>query len=198
MLSLRLRWVLLIFLAVSVFAFGQNVHAAKGSSGDKSKQAVTVDVGTLQEKDVDPFLASLTDAQARAVLQKTLKEQAGLREDTAVPPQESYLMRAFAAFESKVRGFTTEFGALSDAAQAEIANPQPIIDKLAAAYKFALNDSKFTAYAKNNGLDVIGLSGKPAKDFMNTWRSQMSWLIYDAGAGKTSPEKFGIPKPTGM
>jgi tripartite-type tricarboxylate transporter receptor subunit TctC len=73
--------------------------------------------------------------------------------------------------------------------------PKPIIDKLSAAYKYALNDSKFVDYAKNNGLDVIGMSGKEAKDFMNTWRSQMSWLIYDAGAGKNSPEKFGIPKP---
>jgi small-conductance mechanosensitive channel len=130
MLSLRLRWVLLILLAVSVLAFGQNVHAAKGSSGDKSKQAVTVDVGSLQEKDVDPFLASLTDAQTREVLQKTLKEQAGLREDTAAPEQQSYLVRVFVAFETKVRRFATEFGALSDAAHVEIANPQPIIDNL--------------------------------------------------------------------
>ena len=75
--------------------------------------------------------------------------------------------------------------------------PQPIIDKLTAAYKFALNDTKFTDYAKNNGLDVMGLTGKEAKAFMNTWRSQMSWLIYDAGAGKESPAKFGIAKPNG-
>ena len=73
--------------------------------------------------------------------------------------------------------------------------PQPIIAKLTEAYKFALNDSKFVNYTINNGLDVIGLTGKEARDFMNTWRSQMSWLIYDAGAGKDSPEKFGIPKP---
>lgn len=75
--------------------------------------------------------------------------------------------------------------------------PQPIIDKLATAYKFALNDTKFVNYAKINGLDVIGMTGKDAKAFMNNWRSQMSWLIFDAGAGKTSPEKFGIPKPAG-
>jgi tripartite-type tricarboxylate transporter receptor subunit TctC len=73
--------------------------------------------------------------------------------------------------------------------------PPPILDKLTAAYKLALNDSKFQDYAKSNGLEVIGLSGKEAREFLNTWRSQMSWLIYDAGAGKESPEKFGIPKP---
>lgn len=75
--------------------------------------------------------------------------------------------------------------------------PQPIIDKLTAAYKMALNDSKFVNYAVINGLDTIGLTGKDAREFMNTWRSQMSWLIFDAGAGKNSPEKFGIPKPAG-
>lgn len=75
--------------------------------------------------------------------------------------------------------------------------PQPVIDKLSTAYKFALNDTKFVNYAKLNGLDVIGMTGKDAKAFMNTWRSQMSWLIFDAGAGKTSPEKLGIPKPAG-
>ena len=72
--------------------------------------------------------------------------------------------------------------------------PQPIIDKLTTAYKYALNDSKFVDYAKNNGLDVLALTGQDARAFMNTWRSQMSWLIYDAGAGKESPAKFGIPK----
>lgn len=73
--------------------------------------------------------------------------------------------------------------------------PQPIIDKLTEAYRLALKDAKFVDYASSNGLDVIGLSGQEARDFLNGWRSQMSWLIYDADAGKESPEKFGIPKP---
>lgn len=71
-----------------------------------------------------------------------------------------------------------------------------MIDKLTKAYKFAMNDTKFMDCAKMNGLDVIGLTGKK-RDFMNTWRSQMSWLIFDAGASKNSPDKFGIPKPAG-
>jgi tripartite-type tricarboxylate transporter receptor subunit TctC len=75
--------------------------------------------------------------------------------------------------------------------------PQPAIDKLSAAYKAALNDTKFIDYANNNGLTTLALTGKEARDFVNTWRSQMSWLIYDAGAAKESPEKFKIPKPAG-
>jgi tripartite-type tricarboxylate transporter receptor subunit TctC len=73
--------------------------------------------------------------------------------------------------------------------------PQAIIDKLTEAFKLALEDGKFVDYAKNNGLEIVGLSGGEARDFLNTWRSQMSWLVHDAGAAKESPEKFGIPKP---
>ncbi len=76
--------------------------------------------------------------------------------------------------------------------------PQPIIDKLTAAYKTSLAEPKFVDYAKNNGLDVLGISGAPARDFMNTWRSQMSWLIFESGGAKDSPEKFKIAKPAGM
>jgi tripartite-type tricarboxylate transporter receptor subunit TctC len=75
--------------------------------------------------------------------------------------------------------------------------PQPIVDKLTAAYKSALAEPKFIDYAKNNGLSVLGIAGQPARDFMNAWRSQMSWLIYEAGGAKESPEKFKIPKPAG-
>lgn len=73
--------------------------------------------------------------------------------------------------------------------------PQPIIDKLTAAYKTSLNEPKFVEYAKNNGLSVLGLTGAPAREFMNNWRSQMSWLIYESGGAKESPEKFNIAKP---
>ncbi len=75
--------------------------------------------------------------------------------------------------------------------------PQPIVDTLTAAYKSALAEPKFVEYARNNGLSVLGISGQPARDFINNWRSQMSWLIFEAGAGKESPAKFNIPKPAG-
>ncbi len=31
--------------------------------------------------------------------------------------------------------------------------------------------------------------------FYSDWESLVSWLLYDAGASKFSPEKFNIPKP---
>jgi tripartite-type tricarboxylate transporter receptor subunit TctC len=73
--------------------------------------------------------------------------------------------------------------------------PQPIIDKLTAAYKTAFNDPRFQDYAKFNGYTLMGLTGQEAKAFTKAWQSQMSWLIHDAGGAKESPEKFGIPKP---
>jgi tripartite-type tricarboxylate transporter receptor subunit TctC len=75
--------------------------------------------------------------------------------------------------------------------------PQPVVDKLTAAYKTALTESKFVEYTKNNGLTVLGISGPPAREFINNWRSQMSWLIFESGGAKESPEKFKIPKPAG-
>jgi tripartite-type tricarboxylate transporter receptor subunit TctC len=75
--------------------------------------------------------------------------------------------------------------------------PQPIMEKLTNAYKQAIADKKFLDYTQMNGLAVLGITGKEARDFMNNWRSQMSWLIWDSGAGKENPEKFGMPKPAG-
>lgn len=73
--------------------------------------------------------------------------------------------------------------------------PQPLIDKLTAAYKTAYADPKFQEFAKSSGYTLMGISGKPAKDFAKAWQSQMAWLIFDAGGAKESPEVFGIARP---
>ncbi len=72
--------------------------------------------------------------------------------------------------------------------------PQPVIDKLVTAYRVAIEDPKFRDYAQLNGLSIMGYTGEKARTFMNDWRSLMSWLIWESGAGKNNPEKFGIPK----
>ena len=72
--------------------------------------------------------------------------------------------------------------------------PKPIVEKLTYAYGEALKDEKFKSYASMNGLSVLGISGEEARSFMNNWRSLMSWLIWDSGAGKNNPEKYGIAK----
>lgn len=72
--------------------------------------------------------------------------------------------------------------------------PKPIEEKLTAAYKQAMEDPKFKDYAAMNGLSVLGYTGDEARQFMNNWRSIMSWLIWDTGVGVNNPEKYGIPK----
>jgi hypothetical protein len=34
-----------------------------------------------------------------------------------------------------------------------------------------------------------------AKEYLKKFESTASWLIYNAGGAKKSPEEFGIPKP---
>ncbi len=101
-----------------------------------------------------------------------------------------YITKLNPAFESIMKASGFFYGVF-----VKKGTPQPIIDKLTDAYKQALSDKKFTDYTQMNGLTVLGISGKEAREFMNNWRSQMSWLIWDSGAGKQSPETFGIPKP---
>jgi tripartite-type tricarboxylate transporter receptor subunit TctC len=73
--------------------------------------------------------------------------------------------------------------------------PEPIIAKLREAFQTAYKDAKFQDYMQKNGLTPMGITGDEAKKFMKEWQSIISWLIYDAGGAKESPEKFGIPKP---
>ena len=73
--------------------------------------------------------------------------------------------------------------------------PEDIVKKLTDAFAVAFKDPKFQEYCEKNGLIPLGLSGEEARDYMNTWRSTMSWLIYESGAAQESPEKFNIPKP---
>lgn len=73
--------------------------------------------------------------------------------------------------------------------------PPEAVQKLRDAFQTAYKDAKFQDYMKKNGLTPMGLTGDEAKKFVKDWQSIITWLIYDAGGAKESPEKFGIPKP---
>ena len=72
--------------------------------------------------------------------------------------------------------------------------PAPVKEQLIKAFNVALKDPSIKNYAQNNGLTVLGSTDNEARQFINQWRSTMSWLIWNSGAGKNSPENFGIPK----
>ncbi len=72
--------------------------------------------------------------------------------------------------------------------------PESVKQTLVKAFEAALNDESVKNYTRDNGLTIMGYSGAQAREFIDNWRSIMSWLIWDSGAGKNSPAKFGIPK----
>ena len=73
--------------------------------------------------------------------------------------------------------------------------PDEAIKKLTESFQVAYKDPKFQEYVQKNGLTPMGISGEEAKKYMKEWQSIITWLIYDAGGAKESPEKFNITKP---
>jgi hypothetical protein len=41
----------------------------------------------------------------------------------------------------------------------------------------------------------MNISGAEAEEFLKRWQSVTSWLLWEGGQAKTSPEEFGIPRP---
>jgi len=105
-------------------------------------------------------------------------------------PEVPYITKINPAFEDVMKASGFFYGVF-----VKKGTPQPIIDKLTDAYSQAINDQKFKDYAEMNGLSVLGYTGDEARQFMNKWRSIMSWLIWDSGAGKNNPADFNIAKP---
>ncbi|XAW89006.1 hypothetical protein ABDK09_18930 [Vibrio sp. CDRSL-10 TSBA] len=47
---------------------------------------------------------------------------------------------------------------------------------------------------EQRGFNYLGLSGQEAGDYVERFRSVASWIAYDSGIAKFSPEKFNIKK----
>jgi hypothetical protein len=45
------------------------------------------------------------------------------------------------------------------------------------------------------GFKIMNIGGAEAVSFLDAYRSTSSWIVYDAGFAKHSPEDFGIPRP---
>lgn len=73
--------------------------------------------------------------------------------------------------------------------------PKATLDKLQDAFKKAYNDPKFDEFANKIGGMKLGYTGDKAKEYIAKSRSVRSWLLYESGGAKFSPEKFGIPSP---
>ena len=64
-----------------------------------------------------------------------------------------------------------------------------------AAFQVAMDDPEFEKMMVGRGHEMLRLSGDEAEAYMKRWQSVTSWLLYEGGSAKASPEEFGIPKP---
>ncbi len=72
--------------------------------------------------------------------------------------------------------------------------PQEAIEKLTHAFNVAADSAEFRNILKQRGLSVLNLTGDAAKQYLNRFRSVASWLVYENGIAKHSPEEFDIPR----
>ncbi|ADY13181.1 Bug family tripartite tricarboxylate transporter substrate binding protein [Sphaerochaeta globosa] len=75
--------------------------------------------------------------------------------------------------------------------------PASVVDALRSAAKKAVQEQGWKDFVAANSLDKL-YEKYPDEDSMRSfyaeWESLVSWLLYDNGAAKISPEKFGIKK----
>lgn len=76
--------------------------------------------------------------------------------------------------------------------------PKDIQEVLRDAANKAIQEEEWKTYVANNCLEKLYEkypNPESAKKFYSDWESLVSWLLYDSGAAKYSPEQFGIPRP---
>lgn len=73
--------------------------------------------------------------------------------------------------------------------------PDDVVAKLSAAFSAGAQEADFKTLMDNRGYGIMNLTGQAAVDFLDNYRSVSSWLVYDAGFAKHSPEEFNIPRP---
>ena len=72
--------------------------------------------------------------------------------------------------------------------------PDEAVSKLVKAYHEGAQNPDFVDLMKKRGFSIMNIAGDEAKTFLNNYRSVSSWIVYDAGFAKKSPEEFGIKR----
>jgi tripartite-type tricarboxylate transporter receptor subunit TctC len=73
--------------------------------------------------------------------------------------------------------------------------PDDAVAKLQKAFADGAAHPDFQKLIDDRGFKLMNSSGAEAQDFLNKWQSVTSWLVWDAGMAKKSPEEFDIPRP---
>lgn len=69
-----------------------------------------------------------------------------------------------------------------------------IIEILKNAYLKGFQNGEFQEFLSESAITPMGISGDEARDFLENWKKVSSWLLYDAGGAKISPEELGIER----
>ena len=73
--------------------------------------------------------------------------------------------------------------------------PKEIKDKVDVAFKKAVASPKMKEFCDSRGVDLIGLSGSKAEKWIGEQAPVVTWILYEGGLAKNSPENFGFKKP---
>jgi tripartite-type tricarboxylate transporter receptor subunit TctC len=73
--------------------------------------------------------------------------------------------------------------------------PDDAVAKLTSAFAAAAEAPEFIKLMDGRGFKIMNIGGAEAVSFLDAYRSTSSWIVYDAGLAKHSPEDFGIPRP---
>lgn len=73
--------------------------------------------------------------------------------------------------------------------------PAKVRNTIMDAFVKASKDPEWLAFANNLNYKLRhNITGKDVLKYWTRWESIVSWLLYDNGVAKLSPEKFGIPR----
>ena len=73
--------------------------------------------------------------------------------------------------------------------------PDDAVAKLQDAFAKGAAHPDFQKLIDDRGFKMMNISGAEAEEFLKKWQSVTSWLVFDAGMAKNSPEEFDIPRP---
>ena len=69
------------------------------------------------------------------------------------------------------------------------------VDVLTDAFAQAAENQEFLDLIASKGCFPLNISGEEAAEYVKSYRSTTSWLLYESGATQNSPADFGIEKP---
>lgn len=73
--------------------------------------------------------------------------------------------------------------------------PEAARERLVAAFRTGATNPQFEKLMADSGNVLMNISGEEADAFLKRWQSVTTWILHEAGATRTSPEEFGIPRP---